>query len=484
MFFSPLEKRIFWGALAVRLLLLFLILWFGGVEYFYLGDDAPKYFRLAEHLIEGRGFADVYEGGVYVPDSLRTPGYPLYLALFFYLGLPLWLASIVQIIFLSLLPIFAMRIVRLIFDNKMGSGDSPGGLVEKMTGFFTAFEPLQIYYSVMLTSDSFNALLFILSIYLFLVFLRDGRPSLLMASSASLAAATYVRPLGVFFSALMAAIILVRECLDSGKIKKAFIHSLIFLLLFVVLMSPWAIRNYRTFGVAAISSYGPGHLYTHAASTVIAVKEGISFDQARSRLISRIEPELPEPRDIYGFANASLLGKEGLKIVAAHPREFAKAYIFSLQTLFMTGNYHWLLADNHILNRPTGGAKSFTLMFSSRGVLDSLGELFSFIREPFGMIALLGRIYWGLLFLLSLAGAAVLWGKMPRARPLVALYAGSILYLALATASIMTGIVARNRLFINPLIFIFAWSAIFYFWRMMIDFIKKRRYDVLCRVST
>ena len=154
-FFSNWEKGIYAGAVAVRLLLLLIIVLSSGQEtlYTFPGALSGQYVVWSESILSGQGF---FEPAYNSFESKRTPGYSVFLLPFLALDIPLWAASVLQIILFSLMPVLAMRLVR-----RLGFGSG----VERLAGLFTAFEPLQVFYSVLIMPDSLSALFFFAGVY-------------------------------------------------------------------------------------------------------------------------------------------------------------------------------------------------------------------------------------------------------------------------------------------------------------------------------
>jgi len=442
--FSYQEKIIFWAALWLRITVLGVLLWVSGEAGITGYGDAPQYVSVANNLVQGNGFTE----GPYpdVLESKRPPGYPAYLAFFLKTGFPLWAAAVLQIIMSSFTPILAMRLARLI-----GLGNN----AELLVGMLTASEPMHIFYSVPLLSDSLAALLFIWGVYHLVRFWEERGATHLFLSAGILGIMNYIRPIGIYLYLLLPLAILVGGIvLDRKQWKNHAYSAIVFGTLFFLILTPWMFRNYVRFGAFDFTSAIGQHLYVYSAAAVRGAAEGTTWKEMKQRLLSEIEPVLPEPRNISHFANRHMLRDRAKEIISAYPQEYLKLYLFSLQSFLIAGDYHELLAFHNIMDEPKG-TRSFPMIFASKSISESIAAVKAFSREPYWLIAILGRVWWGGIFLLSNFGAWWLWRHTPSSRFAVLIYVFFLFYLALVTTHLVSGIVGRQRLFIHPLYFIF-----------------------------
>lgn len=452
---SKTADNIFLLALAARIFVfLWLVIPFGAEGVLMLGDS-HQYLRLAEGLLNTGTLTDPNLPGLI--EGTRPPGYPLYLAFFVSSGIPLWAASLFQLLLASFIPVLAFMLAeRFGFSRRAAL----------LAGVVTALEPLEVLYSVTLLSDAFGALFFLSGVYLLARYWENLRFSYLLASAAILGAVNYIRPIGIYLFIFMPlALIAAAWFIRRALMKRVLVHAMIFAAVFYLMLVPWNWRNYHYFGRFDFLSAVGRHLYDYSAAAVSAAAENTTFETMRQRLRAEILPVLPEPRDIRQFANQDILRARAAEIIKTHPKEYAKLYFFSLQTFLASGNYHYLAAFYGLIDRPSGGNQSFTVLFASKSFSESLAAVKKFVSEPYGVVALLGRIGWGIVFLVSLLGAYWAWRHHPAARFGVVVYGALLVYIAAVTLTLVTGVEARHRLFLNPFYFIFASYAFFRFFR-------------------
>ncbi len=456
MFRDRWDVWIFTLSLLLRLGVLGVLIMAFGVDAPLMLGDSHQYLRLAEGMFSGTfadpDFPDLIEG-------TRPPGYPGYLWLFLISGVPLWAASILQITIVSFIPLLAMRLA-----HEFGLPRT----VERLAGVITAIEPLGILYSVTLLSDAFGALFFLLGAYVLLRFWNVRRFHYVVISAIVLGGVNYIRPIGlVFFIWIPLVMLFAGWFTERARWREHLKGAAAFGAVFFLVLVPWMTRNYYHFGAFQFLSAAERHLYDYSAVAVRAAAEGTTYEEMRQRMRREILPYLPEPRDIRQFANREVLRNRAVEIIKEHPREYTKLYIFSLQTFLVSGNYHYLLAFYGLIDRPEGGNKSFTVLFAGKNFHESWEAVKMFLQEPYGLIALGGRVFWGILFLLSLVGVWLMWRYVPEARFGVTLYVSFLLYLATVTLHLVTGIEARHRLFLNPFYFIFASVGALFAWEKL-----------------
>ena len=428
------EKKIYLVTVGVRLAVLILILATLGTHGLISFGDAPNYHDMARDMVRYHSFATL---DYPLLEGTRPPGYPFYLAIFLFLHLPLWLASLLQIILVSFIPIITMRLCNLF----QATPDSVYGIEDprfdksnrdKWVGWVSALEPLGVFYSVVLLSDTFGALFFIAGIYLLVRFWQSRDIKLLALSALFLALMNYIRPSGLFFYLLIPCVLIIAGFLwDRPQVKKIIVYGLIFAGVFTLILLPWRMRNMREFGVFGFVSGIERQLYDITAVAVRARAENVPYPQMQLKMREEIKPLLPEPRDMASFYNHGILTAPALHIILAHKFDYAIIYGRSLLTFLTSGNYQYILQVYNFIN-----SESAYLIWS-----------------------LLGRVFWSLIFALSLFGAYQSW-KNHKASFAVLIYVSLLLYSMLLVANLTVGVEARHRLFLHPFYFIFVAIAI------------------------
>lgn len=189
--------------------------------------DQVEYLQAARNFIDGQGFCfydPVFNDTLY---AYRMPGYPLFVAM---CGAKVWIVRIVQCLLdASLVPAAYLLARRL----GVTSGAAVIGLM------FVAFNPLLIYFSSLILSETLFTAMLVWGMLLIL----HWRRSLFLAGLMLLILSIYVRPSAI---ALPVAIAVLTPLLRPTTGKRSFWRipaGATAVLLTIVLLLPWAIRN-------------------------------------------------------------------------------------------------------------------------------------------------------------------------------------------------------------------------------------------------
>jgi hypothetical protein len=204
-------------------------------------------------LLHGRFIADG------VPDLLRTPGYPLFLALASLGGQPTALAASMILSIFSL--ILVWRLGRAVFrDDRIALG----------AAWIFAFEPISVVLSYGLMSDTLFLVFVLLSMERLVEFLRGHRLQTLAVAGLWLAAATYVRSVTYYLPFALALGLFLALARIRGLRWKA---PAVLLLSILPWLAAWQVRNWVETGYSGFSSVSEENLYFLSAADVTARME-------------------------------------------------------------------------------------------------------------------------------------------------------------------------------------------------------------------
>lgn len=266
------------AAAVVRLALLSITLTRIGTSALFHGDTMSYLEPGRNLLLHGRFIADG------VPDLLRAPGYPLFLAVTSLAGFhAAALANVILSVFSVLL---TWRLGRAVFDD---------GRIALGAAWISAFEPLSVVFSVAFLSETLFLVLFLLSMERLAVFLRGRRLRALAVAGLWLAAATFVRPVTYYLPVALALglfVVLVRVpdlppqrqrpvARSSGLHWKA---PAVLLISVLPWLAAWQVRNWVETGYSGFSSIRELNLYFFNAAEVTARVDHRSFLDVRNGL--------------------------------------------------------------------------------------------------------------------------------------------------------------------------------------------------------
>lgn len=221
--------------------------------------DAATYIRPAESLVHAHAFrganpiANSYaapgndRGG---PETLRTPGYPLFLAAILALGLPLPAAVVLQ----HLLAVALAAAVFLFTDVVLRQR-----IAAIVAGLLIATQPMMTIMAHQYMSDIAGAVFVAAALF---CLSRRGL-GWTIAAGALAGCTTLVRPIAILWFVPLAVII-------AWRTPR---RALAFLLASVVLPAAWIARNYEQTGVATISSIAGENMLFFRAGAVLALQD-------------------------------------------------------------------------------------------------------------------------------------------------------------------------------------------------------------------
>lgn len=202
--------------------------------YQVLSADAADYDRFAINLLSGKGFIDPVTE---LPTSSRTPLYPLFLAVIYYFfGHSYFAVRIVQCILGSLLCIIIFYTGKALFEKKVGL----------LSAAILCAYPPYIFYSffggpVFLLSE--NLFTFLLGIFtLFVIKILFIKTNFINSFISGLLTGLLVltRPVFALFPFFLAVLIFYKEKSIFFTVRQ----TLVILAGFLVIIAPWAGRNY------------------------------------------------------------------------------------------------------------------------------------------------------------------------------------------------------------------------------------------------
>ncbi len=435
-FFIKIPKVIyviFFLSIFVRLILLVALLAHGGqssllledsIDYKYLGDSL-----LAHHEYAING----------VTEAFRGPGYPIFFLLLGWFSLPFWFGSVLQIIVASFVPVFIYFLAKKFI------------YLSDRFSFFAAclviFEPIQIFYSVVLMPDLFFSIFFMLGLFFLMKWLINQNLKYAIWAGVFIGVSNYFRPAGLYF--LIAVLLSFPLFMFFKKIpiRKSW-HLALCVVGVVLVMMPWYVRNYVAFNEVGFVSAGAYNLYVYSAASTMSLATGDTLQHSMEFLASELKKNAPDHKNPSSFKNEEYLNHKSKEIIFAHPTAYLKSYFLGLNTFLFSGNYHYLLSKYNVIDVPKN--VSFSLYFAQNGFLAGISEIMSVIINPYFFLALLGKIFWVIVVLGSIVGA---WFYRKNITAFVFFLA--LLYFCVTILSTTLGVEARHRYMLNPLIFLF-----------------------------
>ncbi|HXR39535.1 MAG TPA: hypothetical protein VN776_10605 [Terracidiphilus sp.] len=406
-----------------------------------LGTDTYSYLIPGRNLVlHGAFFADG------VPALMRTPGYPLFLALTSLAGFTL--AAVVNLILSLFCLVLIWRFARAVSaDERIAVG----------AAWLLAIEPISSIFSVVLLSETLFVAFLLFGMERLAWFLRSHRLGVLAVGGFSLVAATFVRPVGYYLPiALAIGLVVVLARVKDLRWKA----PVVLLITVLPWLAAWQIRNKVETGYSGFSSARELNLYTQNGVEVTAKLQHRNYFDVREEFgyapfvehsgqTYLSQPYVDRHREQAGWTQAqriAFMGAEGKRIIRAHPGVYVRTCIQPLFAMVLDPGAGYFgrmlgLEGNQLSN---GVAKEGAVRWA----------IFLVKTYP-GLVALKLAFEAVLLALYLLALRGILRGSIRN--PYLALMLGTVLYfVAVCAVAGGTGSDARYRIPIMPFVCVFA----------------------------
>lgn len=383
--------------------------------------DTPLYLDLATNLVERGTFASTpgTAPGARLENPwplevFRTPGYPLFLAGFFALGVKTPLPIlVVQILCDLALVVLAFSIGTRLFGPAAGC----------VAALLMALDVTHVVQSNLVMSDIPFALVVGAALALAVAAAPSSRMREAVAAGILLLLASAFRPVGFGLSLIVAGFWLHRTRRGA--------QAAVLLLLGLSFASAWTFRNYRAVGEPTPSSAFDFNLYVLTAGRVVARATGAGVNEAVSQISARVSQDLEACG--AGAWRASLRHHGGESLLA-HPAAVAAVGARGLAEMLLAGERRHLL---RILGLEGGRFDVQSLSEGRQGVAAAFGYLRG--RPLLESMLVLAQLALNAAILgLALAG----WLAM-RDRPLQVFFAAFLLYFIAGSLIVAT---ARMRI--------------------------------------
>ena len=330
---------LFAGALIVRLALLFIFLPYDPT--FVMDGDSIGYLSLAENLEVGNGFSSQV-APPYEPDSFRTPGYPLFLAFHHTL-----FGSYVTVLLSQLILTFIIALIIVRLGARYVS--EKAGVIA--AGIFL-FMPFSLLVSMRYLTQVFFTTVLMLAVWFFLSYLKNRTDRHLILTAFLLPIAVLIRPIAIAIVAPFIASGALAVWWGQLSMKRLLAASLVLVICFSAVLSPWLIRNHAVFGTYALSSLMPFQLYYYDGPSIYATAHDISFQEAWDVLDERMKglvgfSHKEEPERFANFSTITpILWEAGFTNAFEDPRALIETRVAQFFKFFVRdGIRYWIERD-------------------------------------------------------------------------------------------------------------------------------------------
>ena len=273
--------------------------------------DTAGYLTAAEQLVRTARFGTAEQ-----PEIVRTPGYPLLLAVGVAVGQVDAVTISLQIVLGGLTVWLVYAAALTMFERRE---------IALVSAWFCACEPLSVLYTSKLLTETLFTTLIAAAMWLLA---RDARRPTwftLLAAALLTAAAAFVRPIAYFLPAWLASIHFFAGWRSASR-WRSLARSAAFFIVAMLPLAAWQVRNYVAAGYASFSAISDINLYYYEAVPLLAAERGLD-----PRELPSLQAELgfhddaaylrrhPEQRSWSPARRFVWLRSEAGRVLRAHP---------------------------------------------------------------------------------------------------------------------------------------------------------------------
>jgi 4-amino-4-deoxy-L-arabinose transferase-like glycosyltransferase len=272
----------------------------------YTSHDSYGYDAIGRNLLENRSFS-IYVQDPQVKDPVRTPGYPFFLAAIY----AIFPNSAFFVVLLQMILDIGMVLLLFFFGKT---------LVHQTVGFIAgllyALHIHQILFATQILTEPLFATFLVLAVFGFLLYLKNRRMPILLASALCFGLTVLIRPIAVLLPVI--------PLIFLAKRKEGVRPIALFAMIIIVFPLLWTCRNavvFRQFFFTKIQSV---NLVLYNAPAIIADVEQTTREQAKQLFFEGVKEK-------YGFADYDIdyfdddpgltntIAREARRIVSAYP---------------------------------------------------------------------------------------------------------------------------------------------------------------------
>ena len=377
-----------------------------------LGDE-NGYGTIAKNIAE-HGVFSASLVSPFVPDPIRTPIFPYFFALGYWLTGNFILSILLNILVGALTVVVVFEIAFIIL----------GGVWPAfISALIFAVLPYRIFLSTGILADTLFLFLFSIFVLFFLKILKspDGPKWWLVAGSgALLGLATLTRPIVQFFIVIPAFCCLF---LNSLEIKKRVGMIVVMTFSFLLILSPWLYRNYVNFDKAFISSLGDYHMFVSYIVPWRAFQQHITDSEA-SQIIQKELAHKYGQDVIHNEVATAELGQQAKREILADPLSYIAFHLSTIPIYFLNNDVLLTLREAFNVNLPN-------INMAQKILLGDLGGLFDLVYSSQIFFVLLFIVSYLLLALKTGLGIAGVFMYFRRSIPMALFSLASIFYFPL-----------------------------------------------------
>jgi Dolichyl-phosphate-mannose-protein mannosyltransferase len=407
------------------------------VSFLLTGTQAMTHGDTASYLEPGRNLllhGTFASGGL--PETDRTPGYPLLMMLTGMIANNVLLTVVFQI---------GVSLLSMLLVSRIAEMVCPGRNAGVVAAWFFAFEPISVVYSVRLMPETYFVFLLLVVVERLLVFQEKNKLVSLVQAGLALVAATFVRPAGYYLIFVLVTLLAWTLRKNEGLRWKA---PLLLLVTVLPCLAAWQMRNWIETGYSGFSSVVEKNLYFYQAAAVTAKLEQTTL-AAEQKTLGYPDRESyvavhPEQQSWPEAKRLRFMREQAGAVVAAHPWMYSKSHFAGVAVVALTPCGADLLQLLGVY--PTDA--SMPGRVSDRGFVRSVIEI---VKAHPGIAVAMALLE---IYLLMMYGLTLHAWATTGARDVIVILAGIAIYFLLISGGAQA--VGRYRAPVMPIVCAFA----------------------------
>jgi len=440
-FYKNYKKEIFLFLLmlVLELAMIFVLIQKNSLDIFFR-SDGYQYQTLVINFINHGAFS-LDEQAPFMPTDYRTPIYPAWLAVIYFIFNSFKPAIFIGAAIFSLSAPLVYLIGKEIFSEKTAF----------ISAILFAVEPWAIFQGGFLAAEQIATPVFFLAIYLFCRYLKSGESYYIYWASAISGIAALIRPATLYFVLIFALLAFIAELRFS--ILKSFKTAALVILIFTAILSPWLIRNkivLNTWQLSSSASNGVIYMESYLLNKYLGkITNEPEWEKAEQILGIKIYGPNAIANAIKNSENTKILADYAIKEIKSNKAAFITMHLKNAALFLVKNSYGNIFLDLKISNADIQSKiKSFLLKKDFFG-------LASFIKNVSigSKILILVSLFWPVIIFLAILGVYNIFKKDYR-NPLYWFLLLWILYFPALMADFHD--ISRYKLSINPSLFMLA----------------------------
>lgn len=415
--------------------------------YPVIGVDSGGYIGAAHVLLMEHRFASP---GAAEPQSYLMPGYPMLLALIFFLGGGVASMIVFQALLAGLSAVLIYRIGKEIAP-KVGT----------LAAWISVFDPISIFYTATILTETVFIFLTLLAVYVFLRSFSGGGIRGMAFVGFLIGISVYVRPNAIVFPAVFIFALFVWKEVFSWRqalVRSAILGVTVFLVVF-----PWMLRNKIIFNTWDFTAVSTIQWYWYNVPLYYAHTHGITHNEALDVFRKRLYEINPYHSDDGTLRNAPYMRLVVFEFLREDPLGYAWFHVVKSVPFFVSDG----LRDIARRMRVVGEQPNISNLVLE-GDLRGVGMFFTENTRA-AVLLVLGVFFWSLITAGFLV--AIWFGRSLSVPQQRALYVGAGIVGITMLVAAGPNASARYRLSVSPFMFLAASYGFIY----LREWLKYRR---------